>query len=81
MCGPAMLRSGQNHAAVAVVVDPSDYSRVIEEMDNNDGAVTDALRFDGGKNVQHTASYDGAIANYLTQRQADGAYQHMHRLS
>ena len=75
--GPAMLRSAaKNHAAVAVVVDPSDYSRVIEEMDNNDGAVTDALRFDlAVKTFEHTASYDGAIANYLAQRQApEGAY-------
>jgi len=31
--GPAMLRSAaKNHAAVAVVVDPSDYARVLEEL-------------------------------------------------
>ncbi len=63
--GPAMLRAGaKNHAAVTVVVDPSDYPRVLEELRR--GGVSDALRFAlAAKAFAHTAAYDGAIANYL----------------
>lgn len=65
--GPTMLRAAaKNHAAVTVVVDSCDYSRVLEEMGQNDGSITDATRFDlAVKTFEHTAKYDGAIANYL----------------
>ncbi|MGD8526569.1 MAG: bifunctional phosphoribosylaminoimidazolecarboxamide formyltransferase/IMP cyclohydrolase [Thioalkalispiraceae bacterium] len=65
--GPTMLRSAaKNHASVSVVVDAADYQRVLEEMNSNDGAVTTATRFDlAVKTFEHTARYDGAIANYL----------------
>ncbi|HHC71453.1 MAG TPA: bifunctional phosphoribosylaminoimidazolecarboxamide formyltransferase/IMP cyclohydrolase, partial [Thiotrichales bacterium] len=44
--GPTMLRAAaKNHAAVTVVVDAADYERVLEEMERNDGAISDALRF------------------------------------
>ena len=64
--GPAMLRSAaKNHAAVAVVVDPADYGRVLNEI-RSSGAVSDATRFGlAAKVFAHTAAYDGAIANYL----------------
>jgi phosphoribosylaminoimidazolecarboxamide formyltransferase/IMP cyclohydrolase len=65
--GPAMLRSAaKNHAAVAAVVDPADYSRVLQEI-RQQGGVGDATRFGlAAKVFAHTAAYDGAIANYLT---------------
>ena len=65
--GPTMLRAAaKNHADVAVVVDAADYERILDEMKNNDGAVTTATRFDlAAKTFEHTARYDGAIANYL----------------
>jgi phosphoribosylaminoimidazolecarboxamide formyltransferase/IMP cyclohydrolase len=65
--GPAMLRSAaKNHAAVAVVVDPADYSRVLQEI-RAQGEVSEATRFGlAAKVFAHTAAYDGAIANYLT---------------
>jgi phosphoribosylaminoimidazolecarboxamide formyltransferase/IMP cyclohydrolase len=68
--GPAMLRAAaKNHKDVTVVVDAADYSRVLEEMDANSGAVTDATRFDlAVKTFEHTSNYDGAIANYLGTR-------------
>ena len=64
--GPAMLRSAaKNHAAVAVVVDPADYARVLNEI-RSSGAVSDATRFGlAAKVFAHTAAYDGAIGNYL----------------
>ncbi|MEJ2142071.1 MAG: bifunctional phosphoribosylaminoimidazolecarboxamide formyltransferase/IMP cyclohydrolase [Gammaproteobacteria bacterium] len=65
--GPTMLRSAaKNNASVSVVVDAADYQRVLDEMKDNDGAVTPATRFDlAVKTFEHTARYDGAIANYL----------------
>ena len=73
--GPTMLRAAaKNHIAVTVVVDANDYTRVIDEMVDQDGAVSDATRFDLAiKTFEHTARYDGAIANYLGTIQPDGS--------
>jgi phosphoribosylaminoimidazolecarboxamide formyltransferase/IMP cyclohydrolase len=70
--GPAMLRSAaKNYAGVAVLVDPADYARVLQEL--RGGGISDATRFMLAKKAfAHTAAYDGAIANYLSSR--DGAY-------
>jgi len=63
--GPSMLRSAaKNHESVIVVVDPTDYRRVVEAL--RLGGVTPALRRDlAGKAFTHTAAYDGAIAAWL----------------
>ncbi len=68
--GPTLLRAAaKNHAAVTVVSDPDDYARVREAMAASGGAVDDALRFDlAVKAFEHTARYDGAIANYFGRR-------------
>ncbi|GAB6042583.1 bifunctional phosphoribosylaminoimidazolecarboxamide formyltransferase/IMP cyclohydrolase [Endothiovibrio diazotrophicus] len=65
--GPAMVRSSaKNHAYVTIVTDPADYAAVIDEMTRNDGAVSDATRFSlAVRAFEHTAAYDGAIANYF----------------
>jgi phosphoribosylaminoimidazolecarboxamide formyltransferase/IMP cyclohydrolase len=65
--GPTMVRAAaKNHAAVTVVVDNGDYPRVLTEMRNNHGAVGATTRFRlAVKAFEHTAQYDGAIANYL----------------
>ena len=69
--GPAMLRAAaKNHAFVTVVVDSGDYARVLEDLLNH-GVAQDGLRFElATKAFEHTARYDGAIANYLGARQA-----------
>jgi phosphoribosylaminoimidazolecarboxamide formyltransferase/IMP cyclohydrolase len=71
--GPTMLRAAaKNHASVTVLIDPSDYSRVVEQIKSN-GGVDDATRFDlAVKTFEHTAHYDGAIANHLGKITADG---------
>jgi phosphoribosylaminoimidazolecarboxamide formyltransferase/IMP cyclohydrolase len=71
--GPAMLRSAaKNHAGVAVVVDPGDYGKVLEELRAR-GEVAAATRFAlATKAFAHTAAYDGAIASYLSSLEADG---------
>jgi phosphoribosylaminoimidazolecarboxamide formyltransferase/IMP cyclohydrolase len=65
--GPTMLRAAaKNHAWVAVVVNPADYALVLSEMNTNEGGLTQATRFDlAVRTYEHTAAYDGAIANYL----------------
>jgi phosphoribosylaminoimidazolecarboxamide formyltransferase / IMP cyclohydrolase len=73
--GPALLRAAaKNYAAVTVVVDSADYTRVLQEIQNNQGAVSDAFRFELAKKAfEHTARYDGAIANYLGAAEPHGA--------
>jgi phosphoribosylaminoimidazolecarboxamide formyltransferase/IMP cyclohydrolase len=68
--GPAMLRSAaKNYGAVAVVVDPADYPKVLAELEGS-GGISQATRFAlAQKAFAHTAAYDGAIANYLTSRE------------
>jgi len=68
--GPALIRAAaKNHASVGVVVDPADYSALIEELRGNAGSLSAATRFRlAAKSFAHTASYDGAIAHYLAQR-------------
>ncbi len=65
--GPTLIRAAaKNHAAVTVLVDSDDYAGVLEEMAANGGAVSEATRFRlAVKTYEHTARYDGAIANYL----------------
>ena len=72
--GPAMVRAtAKNHAYVSIIVDPADYQRVLEEL-HNDAVVSDATRFDlAVKAFEHTANYDGMIANYLGRIKADGS--------
>lgn len=65
--GPTMIRAAaKNYKDVAVVTGPDDYSKIIDEMKKNDGAVTDATKLYLSKKVfQLTARYDAAISNYL----------------
>jgi len=71
--GPAMVRAtAKNHDYVSIVVNPSDYDRVITEI--NAGGITADTRFDlAVKAFEHTSHYDGAIANYLGRIQQDGS--------
>ncbi|HPR81203.1 MAG TPA: bifunctional phosphoribosylaminoimidazolecarboxamide formyltransferase/IMP cyclohydrolase [Enterococcus sp.] len=66
--GPSMLRSAaKNHASVTVVVDPTDYEVVLNELDL-DGQTSIATRKRlAAKVFRHTAAYDALIANYLTE--------------
>jgi len=74
--GPAMVRSAaKNHASVAIVTDPADYARVIASL-NDDEASRKAMRFDlAVKAFEHTAQYDGMIANYFGQRVGENSHE------
>ena len=64
--GPTMVRSAaKNNAHVGIVVNASDYDQVLQEINAHQG-LTAKLRFDLAlKAFEHTAAYDGMIANYL----------------
>jgi len=64
--GPAMVRAAaKNHTSVSIIVDPADYATVLSEMDS-DNTVSDKTRFSLAiRAYEHTAQYDGAIANYF----------------
>ena len=68
--GPGMVRSAaKNSEFVAVVTDPRDYGWILEELKTHDCSLSDVTRFIlAQKAFAHTASYDGAIAAYLSER-------------
>jgi phosphoribosylaminoimidazolecarboxamide formyltransferase/IMP cyclohydrolase len=62
--GPAMIRAAaKNHAFVTVVVDPSDYDTLLEQLKGG-SSEAEALAFRkkmAWKAYQHTASYDAQV--------------------
>lgn len=67
--GPTMLRSAsKNFQDVAVVVDPDDYTNVLDEMRklNNELSYTTKLNL-AQKVFSHTSRYDSLIADYLAK--------------
>jgi phosphoribosylaminoimidazolecarboxamide formyltransferase/IMP cyclohydrolase len=71
--GPTMIRgAAKNHATVAVVCDPADYSALIDEIRKHTGQTTLATRAHlAAKAFSITAAYDAKIASYLSA-QNDG---------
>tara|TARA_R110001592_G_scaffold57536_14_gene174792 strand:+ start:39909 stop:41489 length:1581 start_codon:yes stop_codon:yes gene_type:complete len=65
--GPTMVRAAaKNHRDVAIVVNAIDYQTILDELRANDGCTLHATRFDLAiKAYEHTAAYDGMIANYF----------------
>ena len=70
--GPALLRAAaRSYARVAVVVDPADYERVLDEV-RRAGTLSDATRRRLARAAfAHTAAYDAAIVSWLDE--GDGA--------
>jgi len=70
--GPAMVRAAaKNFGGVAVVVDPTDYSRVLAALSASDGVVPETLRRElAVKAFRHTHAYDGAVADWLVRQAA-----------
>ena len=78
--GPTMVRAAaKNHAHVNIVVNASDYPKILAELKTNKGATSLKTRFDLAiKAYEHTAAYDGAIANYFG-RLVDGGSENFPR--
>jgi len=73
--GPAMIRAAaKNHAGVAVVVDPSDYASVLDEMGAHHGSTSLPFRTHlAAKAFARTAAYDAGISNWFATKLEDAA--------
>ena len=67
--GPAMIRAAaKNHGDVTVVVEPTDYEKVLDEMARHKGMVSHELRQRlAAKAYARTAAYDAAISNWFAE--------------
>jgi phosphoribosylaminoimidazolecarboxamide formyltransferase/IMP cyclohydrolase len=76
--GPAILRSAaKNFQSVAVLVEPLDYPKVLDELKQNDGLLSLTTRFAlAQKAFAHTARYDAMITSFLERGvlAADGTW-------
>ncbi|HET7286291.1 MAG TPA: bifunctional phosphoribosylaminoimidazolecarboxamide formyltransferase/IMP cyclohydrolase [Pyrinomonadaceae bacterium] len=65
--GPAMIRSAAKNARdVAVVVSADEYSTIVNELNENDGALSIKTRNHlAQKAFEHTAQYDLMVSSYL----------------
>jgi len=65
--GPTMVRAAaKNHNSVAIIVNPDNYQNIIDEMQASKGQLAKETRFKlAVQAFEHTAKYDGHIANYL----------------
>ena len=69
--GPSMLRSAaKNFESVTVVVDPSDYARVLATLEADDDDL-DLRRLLAEKVYAHTAAYDSAISKWFACERAE----------
>lgn len=63
--GPTMLRAAaKNFESVTVVVDPTDYEQVLDNLDTDSIELRKQL---AAKVFRHTAQYDALIAEYFTE--------------
>ena len=67
--GPCLIRaSAKNFLRVAVVVDPADYPKLLEELKKSKGKVSLKTRYQLAQRAfEHTAQYDRAISDYLAK--------------
>ncbi len=74
--GPTMVRAAaKNHAFVTVLVEPADYVGIQQEM-LSAGGISKATRYAMMiKAFEHTAGYDGTIANYFSSIAVNGDRQ------
>jgi phosphoribosylaminoimidazolecarboxamide formyltransferase/IMP cyclohydrolase len=65
--GPTMVRAAaKNYCFVSILTDPTDYTRILKEMEKTGGGISKATNFAlSTKAFQLTARYDAAISNYL----------------
>jgi len=65
--GPTMIRSAaKNFSSVSVIVDPTDYNQVLQQLRQGTMGVEERKRL-AQKAFQHVAIYDTAISQYLSE--------------
>jgi phosphoribosylaminoimidazolecarboxamide formyltransferase/IMP cyclohydrolase len=71
--GPTMVRAAaKNHAHVGVLVDPSDYRAVLDELRAAGSLGAETRRRLARKAFAHTAAYDAAIVSWFDAQSIDG---------
>jgi len=71
--GPTLLRAAaKNFQHVAVVVDPADYTLLLEQLDRDAGPDAATRLYLAQKAFRHTSRYEAAIAGYFAQVEAKG---------
>ena len=72
--GPAMVRAAaKNHQDVAIIVNPANYERVLTEIET--GGIEAKTRFElAVQAFEHTAHYDGMIADYFGKMVSGNAF-------
>jgi phosphoribosylaminoimidazolecarboxamide formyltransferase / IMP cyclohydrolase len=77
--GPTMIRAAaKNHAHVGVVVDPTDYDVVLDEL-RRDGALSAGTRRRLARTAfAHTAAYDAAIVTWFDRVDGDALPETLH---
>lgn len=75
--GPTLIRAAaKNHTLVSVVVEHQDYDRVLNDITQHNGCVTDTTRlYLAQKAFAHTAQYEASIARYFNDNFPD-TYTH-----
>lgn len=67
--GPTMLRSAaKNYQDVSVIIDPSDYVKVIDEIKEFGKVSKNTNFYLSSKVFEHTSHYDTLIANYMRKQ-------------
>jgi len=81
--GPTMLRAAaKNFRYVVVVVQPSDYTPILNELKTNDKEVSLETRFNLARKVfSHTARYDTLISEYLNRHAQEETFPHLLNMS
>lgn len=73
--GPTMLRSAaKNYQDVAVITDPSDYEKVLNELKENGQVSRDTKFYLMQKVFEHTSNYDTMICNYIKEQRNDETF-------
>lgn len=66
--GPSMLRAAaKNYRFVSVLVSPTDYDRVLEEISENGDTSMETRLYLASKTFRHTSHYEALIAKYFNK--------------
>jgi phosphoribosylaminoimidazolecarboxamide formyltransferase/IMP cyclohydrolase len=73
--GPSLVRAAaKNHAFVAIVTSPEQYSAVLQDISEGGCVSADLRRRLAGEAFGRTAAYDRAIADYFAGEQQEGPF-------
>lgn len=76
--GPSMIRAGaKNYRDVTVIIDPTDYKMVLNELKVNNNTSINTRRYLARKVFNYTAYYDTLISNYFNEIDGENFPDHL----